>query len=245
MAAENMTKVDILAMGVHPDDVELCASGTLLRHAAQGKSFGILDLTKGELGTRGTAEIRLQEAADAARIMGASFRITLDLPDGLFVYSPENMLKIIRVIRACRPEIVLCNAPDDRHPDHGRSAKLEADACFYAGLEKIESFDDEGNKQQKWRPRAVYHYIQDINLIPDFVVDITAFREKKLESIMAYRSQFYDPGSDAPSTPISGKDFMEYVDAKAVVYGRSIQVPFAEGFILTRTPGVNDLFDLL
>lgn len=240
-----MIKIDILAIGVHPDDVELCASGTLLRHAAQGKTFGILDLTQGELGTRGTAGVRLQEAAEAARILGARFRKTLDIPDGLFTYTPDNWLKIVRVIRACRPEIVLCNAPDDRHPDHGRSAKMEVDACFYAGLEKIETFDDQGNKQQKWRPKAVYHYIQDVQLEADFVVDITPFFQRKMESIMAFRSQFYDPGNDAPNTPISGKDFLEYMAAKMKVYGRSIQAEYAEGFIVSRTPGVKDLFDLI
>lgn len=240
-----MTKINILAIGVHPDDVELCASGTLLRHAAQGKTFGILDLTQGELGTRGTAEVRLQEAAESARILGARFRKTLDIPDGLFTYTPDNWLKIVRVIRACRPEIVLCNAPDDRHPDHGRSAKIEVDACFYAGLEKIETFDDEGNKQEKWRPGAVYHYIQDVQLEADFVVDITPYFQRKMESIMAFRSQFYDPGNDAPNTPISGKDFLEYMAAKMKVYGRSIQAEYAEGFIVSRTPGVKDLFDLV
>ena len=240
-----MKKVDILAIGVHPDDVELCASGTLLRHVAQGKTFGLLDLSRGELGTRGTGELRLQEAAEAARILGATFRTNLDIPDGLFTHSPENWLKIVRVIRACRPEIVLCNAPEDRHPDHGRSARLELDACFYAGLEKIETLDEDGQKQAKWRPKAVYHYIQDINLQPDFVVDITPYFQGKMDSILAYRSQFYDPGNKAPDTPISGKDFLDYIEAKAKVYGRTIGATYAEGFIHTRTPGVNDLFDLL
>jgi bacillithiol biosynthesis deacetylase BshB1 len=238
-------KVDILAIGVHPDDVELCASGTLLRHAAMGKTFGILDLSRGELGTRGTAEIRLQEAAAAAKLLGAAFRQTLDIPDGFFTYSPENWLKIVRVIRACQPEIVLCNAPDDRHPDHGRSAKLEADACFYAGLEKIETFDNEGNKQEKWRPKAIYHYIQDLQLRPDFVVDITPWIDRKMESIMAFRSQFYDPANGAPDTPISGKEFLEFMKAKMRVFGRSIWAGYAEGFICSRPPGVGDLFDLI
>jgi bacillithiol biosynthesis deacetylase BshB1 len=239
-------KVDILAIGVHPDDVELCASGTLLRHAAMGKTFGILDLSRGELGTRGTAEIRLQEAAAAAEILGAAFRETLDIPDGFFTHSPENWLKIVRVIRACRPEIVLCNAPEDRHPDHGRSAKLEVDACFYAGLEKIETFDNEGNKQEKWRPKAVYHYIQDVQLSPDFAVDITPWIDQKMESILAFRSQFYDPSNGgAPDTPISGKDFLEFMKAKMRVFGRPIWVEYAEGFIFSRTPGVGDLFDLI
>lgn len=238
-------KIDILAIGIHPDDVELCASGTLLHHAAMGKTFGILDLSRGELGTRGNAEIRAKEAADAAKILGATFRETLDIPDGLFVHTPENWLKIVRVIRACRPDIVLCNAPDDRHPDHGRAAKMTADACYYAGLAKIETFDDEWKRQGRWRPDAVYHYIQDIQLTPDFAVDITPYFQKKMEAIMAFRSQFYDPSNDAPDTPISGKDFLDFMEAKMTVFGRPIGARYAEGFIFSRTPGVKNLFDLI
>ena len=239
-------KVDILAIGIHPDDVELSAGGTLLRHAAAGKTFGILDLSRGELGTRGTAEIRRQESAEATRILGAAFRETLDIPDGLFTHTPDNWLKIVRIIRACRPEIVLCNAPDDRHPDHGRAAKMTADACFYAGLSKIETLDETGNAQEKWRPKAVYHYLQDRQLNADFVVDITPWFARKMEAIMAFRSQFYDPnGEGGPNTPISGKEFIDFMEAKARVYGRPIQAQFAEGFICARTPGVTDLFDLV
>lgn len=239
-----MKKIDILAIGIHPDDVELSSCGTLLRHASQGKTFGILDLSQGELGTRGTAEIRAEEAAEAARILGAAFRKTLDIPDGLFEHKPENWLKIVQVIRACQPEIVLCNAPDDRHPDHGRAAKMTLDACFYAGLEKIDTIDDHGFKQGKWRPGAVYQYIQDKQLTPDFVVDITPFFPKKMEAILAFRSQFYDPSGEAPNTPISGKDFLDFMEAKARVFGRPTGAQFAEGFICARTPGVGDLFDL-
>jgi bacillithiol biosynthesis deacetylase BshB1 len=239
-----MKKIDILAIGIHPDDVELSASGTLLRHASLGKTFGILDLSQGELGTRGTAEIRAKEAIDSAKVLGAAFRTTLDIPDGLFEHKPENWLKIVQVLRACQPEIVLCNAPDDRHPDHGRAAKMTLDACFYAGLEKIETFDNKGVKQEKWRPKAVYHYIQDKQLTPDFVVDITDFFAKKMESILTFRSQFYDPGGEAPNTPISGKDFLDFMEAKGRVFGRPIGAQFAEGFILSRTPGVGNLFDL-
>lgn len=240
-----MKKIDILAIGIHPDDVELSASGTLLRHAAQGKTFGILDLSQGELGTRGTAAIRAAEAEEASRILGCSFRKTLDIPDGLFEHKPEYWLKIVQEIRAYQPEIVLCNAPDDRHPDHGRAAKMAADACFYAGLEKIETLDDTGKKQEKWRPKAVYHYVQDRQLTPDFVVDITPYFEKKMESIRAFRSQFFDPSGEAPNTPISGKDFLYFMEAKARVFGRPIGVSYAEGFICARTPGVGDLFDLV
>jgi len=239
-----MTKIDILAIGIHPDDVELSCSGTLLRHAAQGKTFGLLDLSQGELGTRGTAEIRAAEAIESAKILGAVFRETLDIPDGLFEHKPENWLKIVRVLRACRPEIVLCNAPDDRHPDHGRAARMTLDACFYAGLEKIETFDNQGNKQEKWRPKAVYHYIQDKQLAADFVVDITAHFPKKMEAILTFRSQFFDPTGEVPNTPISGKDFLHFMEAKGRVFGRPIGVEFAEGFICSRTPGVGNLFDL-
>ncbi len=237
-------KVDILAVGIHPDDVELSASGTLLRHAAQGKTFGLLDLSKGELGTRGTAETRAQEALDSARILGAAFRETLDIPDGMFVPGPDNWLKIIRVLRVFRPELVLCNAPDDRHPDHGRAAKMVLVACFYAGLEKIKTLDKDGRDQEKWRPQAVYHYIQDKHLTPDFVVDITPHFHRKMEAIMAFRTQFYDPKGEGPETPISGKDFIEFMEAKARVFGRPVQAQYAEGFIFSRTPGVDDLFDL-
>lgn len=237
-------KLDILAIGIHPDDVELSASGTLLRHASLGKTFGMLDLSRGELGTRGTPELRAQEAADSAAILGASVRVGLDMPDGLFVNSPENRLKIIRVLRQFRPDIVLCNALTDRHPDHGRAAAMEAEACFYSGLEKIQTFDDEGNAQQKWRPKAVYHYVQDQQLTPDFVVDITPWFDKKMESILAFRSQFYQPDGETPNTPISGKDFLDFMEAKARVFGRPIQAAFAEGFHLSRTPGVRNLFDL-
>ena len=239
-----MHKIDILAIGIHPDDIELSASGTLLRHAEQGKSFGILDLSQGELGTRGTPEIRAEEAFASAKILGAAFRKTLDIPDGLFEHKPEHWLKIVQVLRACRPEIVLCNAPDDRHPDHGRAAKMTLDACFYAGLEKIETFDNEGVKQDKWRPKAVYHYIQDKQLNPDFVVDVTPFFAQKMEAILAFRSQFFDPTGEAPNTPISGKDFLDFMEAKGRVFGRPIGVQYAEGFICVRTPGVGDLFDL-
>jgi len=239
-----MSKTDILAIGIHPDDVELSASGTLLRHAAQGKTFGILDLSRGELGTRGNADIRAAEAAEATRILGATFRKTLDIPDGLFEHKPENWLKIVTVIRSCQPEIVLCNAPDDRHPDHGRAAKMALDACFYAGLEKITTLDDAGKPQPKWRPKAVYHYIQEKQLEPDFVVDISPYFSRKMESILAFRSQFYDPSGEAANTPISGKDFLDLMEAKARLFGRPIGAQYGEGFVVARPMGVRDLFEL-
>lgn len=242
-------KVDILAIGVHPDDVELSCSGTLLRHIEQGKTVGLLDLTRGELGTRGTAEIRDREAAEAARMMGAAFRKNLEMADGFFTYSQENILRIIGVIREHQPEIVLGNALDDRHPDHGRAAKLIADACFYAGLSKAATFDGQGKPQDRWRPRAVYHYIQDRNLLPDFVVDISPYMDRKLELVQAFRSQFYIPGDTAYeqelSSPISGRDFMEFLRAKARAYGRDAGFEYAEGFNTARTPGITDLFNLV
>jgi N-acetylglucosamine malate deacetylase 1 len=241
-------KVDILAVGVHPDDIELSCSGTLLRHIEQGKTVGLLDLTRGELGSRGSADLRDQEAANSARKMGASFRRNLKMADGFMQYTQENLLKIIEIIRWCQPTIVLANAPDDRHPDHGRAAKLTADACFYSGLLKIET-SYEGQQQQHWRPKAVYHYIQDKELVPSFVVDITPYLEKKQELILTFRSQFFlqdsEEYSEEPETPISGKDFMEFLQSKSRVFGRPIGVEFAEGFIAARTVGVNDFFNLI
>ncbi len=242
-------KIDILAVGVHPDDVELSAGGTLLRHLAQGRTVGLLDLTRGELGTRGNAEIREKEAAEAARLMGAAFRWNIGLDDGFFSYTKEALLKIIAVIRRHQPGIVLANALDDRHPDHGRAAKLVADACFYAGLAKVATTDEQGNPQQRWRPRAVYHYIQDRNLAPDFVVDISSWIDQKIELVKTFGSQFYDPRlgeqyANELSTPISGEDFIEFLYAKAKAYGREAGFEFAEGFNVARVPGVGDLFDL-
>ena len=236
-------KVDILAIGVHPDDVELSCSGTLLRHIAAGKKVALLDLTRGELGTRGSAEIRDQEAATAARLMGAVARDNLAMADGFFNQTEENLRKIIPIIRKYRPEIVLANAVEDRHPDHGRAAKLISQACFLSGLLKIET-DLDGKSQEHWRPKVVYHYIQDYNLKPDFLVDITPFFDKKVELIMTFSSQFYNPKSKEAPSPISGKDFMDYIAAKGRTLGRVIGAEYAEGFNVNRTIGVDDLFDL-
>ncbi|MEL7122876.1 MAG: bacillithiol biosynthesis deacetylase BshB1 [Bacteroidota bacterium] len=241
-------KVDILAIGIHPDDVELSCSGTLLSHIAQGKTVGLLDLSRGELGTRGTAEIRDQEAADAAALMGAKFRKNLRMADGFFAHSPENIKKIIEVIRTHQPEIVFANAVYDRHPDHGRAAKLTADACFFSGLVKIETLDEEGKPQERWRPKAVYHYIQDYQLEPDFVVDISGFINQKFELIKAFKSQFHNPEAKEYekelSSPISGEDFMDFLKAKGRIFGRPAGFEFAEGFIKSRTIGVKNVFDL-
>ena len=243
-----MQKVDILAIGVHPDDIELGCSGTLLRHIHQGRSVGLLDLTRGELGTRGSAAIRAKEAAESARIMGASFRLNAEMADGFFQYTMENVLKIVSFIRSCQPEIVLANAINDRHPDHGRAAKLTADACYYSGLAKIETKDQEGNLQERWRPQAVYHYIQDYNLEPDFVVDISPFIDKKFELIKAFSSQFYVPAAteyeQELQSPISSKQFMDFLKAKTATYGRPAGFDHGEGFCANRPPGIKDLFDL-
>lgn len=237
-------KLDILAIGVHPDDVELSCSGTIAKHIALGKKVGILDLTLGELGTRGNAELRTLEAGKAASILGVEFRTQLRLKDGFFENNEIHLLPIIEQLRKFRPEIVLCNAVEDRHPDHGRSARLVADACFYSGLSKITTADA-GVIQESWRPKAVYHYIQDRFIHPDFVVDVSDFVGIKQQSIMAFSSQFYSPQSKEPITPISSKEFMESVYSKMSIWGRAIGVKYAEGFTVNRYPGVNSLFDLI
>lgn len=238
-----MQKLDILAIGVHPDDIELACSGTLLKSIAAGKKVGLLDLTRGELGSRGSAELRDEEAANAAQLMGAVVRENCRMKDGFFQHTEANLLKIIEVIRAWQPDIVLANAISDRHPDHGRAAKLIADACFLSGLLRIETTRNNQN-QEKWRPSAVYHYIQDYHIKPDFVIDITDFVEKKMELILAFKSQFYNPDSKEAETPISGKAFLDFLYARATDFGRPAGIKYAEGYTVTRTPAVNQLFDL-
>ena len=236
-------KLDILAFGVHPDDIELSCCGTLLHHVALGKKVGIVDLTAGELGTRGDAETRLKEAAVASSMIGSVLRGNLHMADGFFVHDKENLIDVIKILRLFQPEIVLANAIEDRHPDHGRAAKLVAEACYYSGLRKIET-EWEGQAQSAWRPKAVYHYIQDYNLKPDFVFDISAYMDRKIEVIRAYKSQFFDPKSKEPSTPISSAEFMEFVRAKNCTYGREAGYHYAEAFTVNRTIGVKNLFDL-
>lgn len=241
-----MKEVDILAIGVHPDDVELSCVGTLLKHIDMGYSVGLCDLTQGELGTRGSAAERLVEASNSQQLMGAQFRVNLGLEDGFIKHDKETIIAIARVIRQCKPQIVFANSIDDRHPDHGRAAKIAQDACFYSGLAKIEILDMEGNILPPTRPKAVYHYIQDRNLIPDFVVDITPYFKKKMECILQFKTQFYSgPEDNAPATPISGADFIEFIDAKNRALGRDIQATYAEGFKVARTMGVNDVFSLI
>ncbi len=237
-------KLDILAFAAHPDDIELGCSATLIKHIQVGKRAGIVDLTQGELGSRGSAEIRYEESAEASKIMGISVRENLKMDDGFFEHSKENVLKIVEQIRRFRPEIVLANAIEDRHPDHGRASKLVSEACFLAGLRKIETIYD-GHSQEAHRPKAVYHYIQDHYIRPDFVIDVSDCIDLKMEAIMAYKSQFYDPNSTEPVTPISGKEFIENVKGRMVEYGRTIGVHYAEGFTSERLVGVSSLFDLL
>jgi bacillithiol biosynthesis deacetylase BshB1 len=237
-------KVDILAFGAHPDDIELSCSGTLLHHIQQGYSVGLIDLTCGELGTRGTPELRLQEAEAARKKMGALVRENLNMADGFFTHSQENLLKIIAVLRKHQPSIVLANALSDRHIDHGKGAKLVADACFLAGLQKIETIDENGESQSRWRPRTLYHYIQDYSLKPDFVVDISTFIEQKIDLITTFASQFYDPNSKEPETPLTGSDFLDFIRGRAKDMGRTTGFSYAEGFNVSRTIGVKNLLQL-
>lgn len=240
-----MNNVDILAIGVHPDDIELCCSGTLFRHKSLGYSIGLCDLTQGELGTRGSGALRLIESAAAKEILGADFRVNLGMEDGFFEHNRDNIIKIARVIRASRPRVVFANAISDRHPDHGRASKLISDACFLSGLKKVEVFDEDGKSLEQYRPKAVYHYIQDRNLQPDFVVDISDFLDDKMKSIKAYGSQFFDPSSKEPITPISSQEFIDSVIAKNISYGREIGAKYGEAFTVERYIGVKDVFDLI
>lgn len=227
-------KLDILAFSAHPDDIELSCAGTLINHIRQGYKVGIIDLTQGELGTRGNAETRLQEATESAKILGLSTRENLKMKDGFFDLSEANKLKVVAAIRKYRPNIVLANAIRDRHPDHGRGGQLVSESCFLSGLVKVETSVD-GKNQTPWRPRKVYHYIQDNYIEPDFVVDITESMELKTKSIKAYKTQFFDPASTEPKTPISGEDFIQFLEARARQFGRQIQTTYAEGFT-TETP---------
>ncbi len=236
-------KLDILAIGAHPDDVEMSCGGTLAKEIANGKKVGILDLTRGELGTRGSAEIRDEEAADAAKILGVHMRKNLAFADGFFVNDAASQLEIIKVIRKYRPEIVLCNAIDDRHIDHPKGSNLASDACFLSGLRKIETIH-EGNHQQQWRPKIVYHYIQWKDIVPDFVVDISGFMDKKMEAVFAYKSQFFDSDIKEPMTPISSKNATDSIAYRNYNLGRLIGLEAAEGYTVERYAAVSSIFDL-
>ncbi len=239
-------KLDILAFAAHPDDVELAASGTVIKHIQKGKKVGIIDLTKGELGSRGNAETRSIEAQNSANIMGLSIRENLDLGDGFFEENEASLLKVITMIRKYQPEIVLCNSVSDRHPDHARAGNIISRACFLSGLIKIETILDNTN-QLPFRPKNIYRYIQDRWIEPDVIVDISEQFELKMKSILAFETQFYNPDKniDGPETPISSKDFIDFLKGRAIQFGRLINTQYGEGFNVERPIGVNDLTDLL
>jgi bacillithiol biosynthesis deacetylase BshB1 len=240
-----MLKLDILVLPVHPDDAELGCAGTLLKHIKLGHKVGIVNLTRGELGTRGTAEIRDKESAEAAEILGIEVRGNLELPDGFFENTKTYQLKVIEAIRQYQPEIIITNAYHDRHPDHGRASELVEAACFLSGLRRIETSLD-GQAQEPWRPKQVLHFIQDRYIHPDIVVDITDHWDTKVQSIYAYGSQFHNPewNKDEPQTYISSPDFIQIVEGRAREFGKSIGVKYAEGFTSKKILGVDNLFDL-
>ena len=239
-------KLDLLAFAAHPDDSELGCSGTLIAHIQAGKKVGVADLTRGELGTRGTPETRRQEAAQAAEIIGLHARVNLGLADGFFRVDRDQLLAVVKVIRTFQPEIVLANAIQDRHPDHGRGANLVSEACFLSGLKQINTLGDAGEEQQAWRPKAVYHYIQDRYIEPDLVFDITPYWEQKMNSIRVFKSQFFDPeNTEGPETYISNPEFLRFIEARAREMGHKIGTTFGEGFTKERHLGVRNLFDLV
>jgi N-acetylglucosamine malate deacetylase 1 len=234
-------KLDVLAIGVHPDDVELGCSGTLIKEVKRGKKAGVIDLTQGELGTRGTIETRFQEAEEAARIMGISVRQNLKMRDGFFQNDEANQLQLIQAIRKYQPEIIIGNILEDRHPDHGRAGQLIYDACFLSGLKQVKTKDQEGREQEKWRPKQLLHYLQDRFYEPDVIIDITEVWEQRLQSIKAYKTQFHNPGSNEDETYISSPEFLESIIARARLLGKRIGVQFAEGFISKKSIGISNL----
>ncbi|BDD03569.1 bacillithiol biosynthesis deacetylase BshB1 [Aureibacter tunicatorum] len=242
------TKLDILVIAAHPDDAELMCSGTIAKHVAQGHKVGVLDLTRGELGTRGTIHTRREEAENSAKILGLSVRENAEFEDGFFVNDKQHQLELIKFIRKFQPDMVICNPNEDRHPDHGRAAKLVIDSCFLSGLRKVETID-RGVEQKEWRPKHIYQFIQNDYIQPDFVVDITEYWELKLASIRAFSTQFFTGGNDLedePETFISNPGFMEFIEARAKEYGHQIGVKYGEGFTtVKRTIGVDLLTDLI
>ncbi len=238
-------KLDILAIGAHPDDVELGCGATIAKEVANGKIVGIIDLTRGELGTRGTAETRDQESDDAADILGVSVRINMEFADGFFVNDKVHQIELIKMIRKFRPDVVICNAVDDRHIDHGKGSKLVSDACFLSGLIKVDTKTEDSEAwQDPWRPQQIYHYIQWKNLEPDVVVDVSGFMDTKMKAVLAYKTQFYDANSTEPETPISSKNFTDSIIYRARDLGRLVGVEYGEGFTVERYPAVDSLFDL-
>lgn len=233
-------KLDILAFSAHPDDIEISCGGTIIKQIQLGKNVGIVDLTQGELGTRGSADIRLIESNKASKLLGLSIRENLKMEDGFFDDSKKNKLKIVSAIRKYKPDVVLANSIYDRHPDHGRGSKLVSDSCFLAGLSKVLTFED-NEAQNAWRPKTIYHYIQDYYIKPDFIVDISDVINHKIDCIQAYKTQFWDPQSNEPETPISGIEFFDFIKARAREYGRLINTEFAEGFTAEKPLKLTDL----
>ena len=238
-------KLDILVVAAHPDDAELGCGGTIAKHASQGYKVGIVDLTQGELGTRGSVESRRQEAQDASKILGVVLRENLKLRDGFFRNDEDHQLKLIQAIREYRPEIVLANAIYDRHTDHAKGANLSYDASFLAGLAKIRTHNLDGTEQEPWRPKQIYHFIQSIFVEPDFIVDISDYWDHKIRAIQAFKTQFFDPTSKEPETYISKPGFIKMVESRAVEFGHAIGTPYGEGYTVRRYPGVKSLFDLM
>ncbi len=236
-------KLDILAIGAHPDDVELGCGGVIAKAVAAGKKVGVIDLTRGELGTRGTANTRDEEAKEAAKILKLAVRDNMKFADGFFTNDKQHQLELIKKIREYQPDIVLCNAINDRHIDHAKGSTLVSDACFLSGLLKIET-THAGILQDAWRPKHVYHYIQWKDIKPDFVVDVSGYMATKMAAVLAYKSQFYDKSSKAPQTPISSKNFTDSVVYRARNLGRLIGVEHAEGFTAERPIAVSHIFDL-
>ena len=238
-------KLDFLAFGAHPDDVELGCGATIAKLVSQGKKVGIVDLTRGELGTRGSAEIRTKETKEASKILGITIRENMDFKDGFFRNDEEHQLKIIQVIRKYQPDFIFCNAPDDRHIDHPKGSQLIVEASFLSGLTKINTDDSSGNAQKQWRPKNIYHYIQWKNLDPDFIFDVSGFHNTKMNAVKCYSSQFYDPKSKEPETPISTKNFLNFVQSRANDFGRIIGVEHGEGFISNRKLGFSSFDELI
>jgi len=236
-------KLDVLAFAAHPDDIELACGGTIAKLVQQGKKVGIVDLTEGELGSRGSIDLRYEEAANSAKILGVLVRENLRLRDGFFQNDEENKLKVIEQIRRFQPEIVIANSITDRHPDHGRASQLISESFFLSGLRKIKTHW-ECSEQEAYRPKVLYKYIQDYYIKPDFIVDVTDHFETKMEAVLAFKSQFYDPNSTEPETPISGKGFLDFLKARAEEFGRPIGTKYGEGFTTERVLGVDNLFDL-
>ncbi|QCK15011.1 bacillithiol biosynthesis deacetylase BshB1 [Mangrovivirga cuniculi] len=242
-------KIDILAIAAHPDDVELSCAGTLLKHKSLGQKVGVIDLTRGELGTRGTDKTRAEEAAASSAILDLDVRECIDLPDGFFANTPEFQKKVIKVIRKFQPRVILTNAVRDRHPDHGRAAELVRDSAFLSGLIKIETFDDKGLSQEAWRPEKVYHFIQNDFIQPDFIVDVSEFWDKKMESVKAFKTQFFtgdqSTNPDEPETFISKPGFIEFLEARAREFGHKVGVKYGEGFTTNSSLGIKDLDSLI